>query len=88
MSTYSPEHLMDGPPGGTPELVNEAGQLVGPHECQNQCGRRAAYVLVDIDEGRADIICGLCLMAMMAAVAEQVPPPGLVANDDNAAAGA
>jgi hypothetical protein len=69
------------------ELVNEAGQLVGPHECQNQCGRRAAYVLVDIDEGRADIICGLCLMAMMAAVAEQVPPPGLVSDDDNAAAG-
>ena len=68
-----------GEPG---QLVNEAGQLVGPHECQNQCGRRAAYVLVDVEEGRADIICGLCLMAMMAAVAEQVPPPGIAADSD------
>lgn len=69
-------------------LVNEAGQLVAPHECQNACGRRAAYVLVDIEEGRADIICGLCLLAMMAAVAEQVPPPGVVADSDTPGGGA
>ena len=56
-------------------LTNEAGQLVGPHECQNGCGRRAAYVLVDIDEGRTDLICGLCLLAMMAVVSQQVAPP-------------
>lgn len=69
-------------------LVSDTGDHVGPHECQNGDGRRAAYVLVDLEDGRADLICGLCLMAMMAAVSQQVGPPGAAVDSDTPAAGA
>ncbi|HEY6278457.1 MAG TPA: hypothetical protein VIX86_19250, partial [Streptosporangiaceae bacterium] len=58
-------------------LTTDEGEETGPHECQNGCGRRARIVLVDLDDQSVDLLCGICHLVLLAAVASQVPPPDL-----------
>jgi hypothetical protein len=53
-----------------------AAQLPEPdHQCQNACGRRAQHVLVNLDDSSADILCGICIVAMFAAVIDGLAAP-------------
>jgi hypothetical protein len=42
------------------------------YECQNGCGRPLEHILVNVDTGDADRLCGICLMTMMVAAAGKV----------------
>lgn len=48
------------------------------HQCQTGCGRLADAVLTQLDTSSVDILCNPCLMAMMFAVAQQLPDPAAV----------
>lgn len=48
------------------------------HACQTGCGRLADAVLTQLDTSTVDILCNPCLMAMMFAVAQQLPDPAAV----------
>lgn len=85
MSTYSPEHLMDGPPSEPSPLTDDTGEQVGVHECQNADGRRVRFVLVDLDDSNADQLCAPCAVGMFVAIAQQILGTPAGADDDSPA---
>lgn len=57
------------------QLHDDTGQLVGDYECQNGDGNRARVVLTDLETRTTDLLCGSCHLALMLAVADQLPAP-------------
>lgn len=60
--------------------------LYQAHACQTGCGRLADVVLTQLDTSTVDILCNPCLMAMMFAVAQQLPDPAELPAVDGAPA--
>jgi hypothetical protein len=53
------------PANGTPKLTG--------HNCQNGCGRLAAYVMVDLEDSSVNIMCAPCTLGFWAKIIETVP---------------
>jgi hypothetical protein len=62
------------PAGMIPAGVYEA------HQCQTGCGRIADVVLVRLADSDLDILCNICHLGMMMAIATQIPLPEDVAE--------
>ena len=70
----------------TDQTTGTATPVLEAHQCQTGCGRIADAVLTQLDTSTVDILCNPCLMAMMMAVAAQLPDPAApetVAADPN-----
>jgi hypothetical protein len=66
----------------TEQLHDDQGSEVGAHECQNGDGRRVAVILIDLNDGTCDRLCGICHLALVAAIMSQLPPPEVAAVGD------
>lgn len=50
------------------------------HQCQTGCGRIADVVLVRLQDSDLDILCNICHLGMMMAIATMIPSPEDVAE--------
>ena len=50
------------------------------HQCQTGCGRLADVVLVRLDDSDLDILCNICHLMLMMAIANEIPVPDEIAE--------